>query len=275
MDVLRKAATNGSLLLRTRPVVLFAILAVAPVLVCFRFRVLLPWIRSWYSRSNDSLPCLARAALARPPRAMTTPFTDPRGVMNLRPLCEDVGGMLFDVDNLYLTMVELKRTFLNTPTLRGNVFGIHEPIAQNAHEASAEALEMIVARVHADYPGLVERRGELLVNIATGRFWRVGLDFACADCDHPLSIAAQLVQEDLAVMLPMDDEGYVLGGAASLRSCMLVKGVRNAWLMQLRPSASLTSGASKRSSARISHASTFQQPTIRGSRRRCSSSSRA
>ena len=134
MDVLRKAATNGSLLLRTRPpspVVLFAILAVAPVLVCFRFRVLLPWIRSWYSRSNDSLPCLARAALARPPRAMTTPFTDPRGVMNLRPLCEDVGGMLFDVDNLYLTMVELKRTFLNTPqgVATREILGIHPPLS--------------------------------------------------------------------------------------------------------------------------------------------------
>jgi hypothetical protein len=34
------------------------------------------------------------------------------------------------------------------------------------------------------------------------------------DMEHPLCIAAQLVQEDLAIMLPISNEDYILGAAA-------------------------------------------------------------
>jgi hypothetical protein len=50
----------------------------------------------------------ARLALLRPPRALY-PWVRPRGVMNLRSLPEDCGGMLFDVDANYLVQLELKQ----------------------------------------------------------------------------------------------------------------------------------------------------------------------
>jgi hypothetical protein len=50
----------------------------------------------------------ARLALLRPPRALY-PWVRPRGVMNLRSLPEDCGGLLFDVDANYLVQLELKQ----------------------------------------------------------------------------------------------------------------------------------------------------------------------
>ena len=74
---------------------------------------------------------------------------------------------------------------------------------------------MLVARLQADYPGLVEQQGDMLVNVATGRYWRLN---PAAASYHPLHVAALLVQEDLAVMMPELDtngqEHYVLAAAA-------------------------------------------------------------
>ena len=81
------------------------------------------------------------------------------------------------------------------------------------------------SRLERDYPGLVDRRGGVLTNVATGRCWRLPSpssddgdddDGGGGDLEHPLCIAAQLVQEDLALMLPPREAGggYVLGAAA-------------------------------------------------------------
>jgi hypothetical protein len=112
--------------------------------------------------------------------------------MNLRPLDdEDEGGLLLDVDGLYLATVELKRLFLSSPARRGQVFGVvatgspgttgtagddrssgfdrcgdrggesgidaydEASLPGRAWAASHEVLELVVGRLEADYPGLV------------------------------------------------------------------------------------------------------------------------
>ena len=177
-------------------------------------------VKIWPWDKHDSgrrLPVAAQTALRKPPRSMYTPYTHPKGVMNLRALHEDTGGMLFDIDNLYLSHLELKRTLLNLATSK--VFGVHAPLAAPSLRAATEALELIASRLQTDYPGLVEKRGSLLVNIATGRYWDMSEPHSAngelSQTHHPLRVAAELVQEDLVIMLPVaGDGGYVLAAAA-------------------------------------------------------------
>jgi len=170
-------------------------------------------------KKESEFPITADVAISRRPRIMDTPYAEPRGIMNLRSLRDDHNGMFLDVDDRYLEQIELKRVYFSTPTLRPSVFGIHPPLASHARIASVEALDFIVKRLEQDYPGLVDRsisddNDILLTNIVTGRYWRMSND-ETDDLEHPLCIAAQLVQEDLAIMLPTgSSEDYILGAAA-------------------------------------------------------------
>ena len=173
--------------------------------------------------SSWEFPIPAHLAISRRrPLVVGSSYADPRGVMNLRPLRDDHSGMWLDVDRNYLEQIELKSVYLRTPALRPSVFGIHPPLASIAHVASAEVLDLVASRLERDYPGLVDRRGDVLTNVATGRYWHLSSsssDDDDGDLVHPLCIAAQLVQEDLAIMLPSCEMGggrggYVLGAAA-------------------------------------------------------------
>lgn len=170
-------------------------------------------------KKESEFPIAADVAISRRPRIMDTPYAEPRGIMNLRSLRDDHNGMFLDVDDRYLEQIELKRVYFNTHTLRPSVFGIHPPLASLARIASVEALDLIVKRLEQDYPCLVDRsisddNDILLINIVTGRYWRMSTD-ETDDLEHPLCIAAQLVQEDLAIMLPTgSSEDYILGAAA-------------------------------------------------------------
>ena len=129
-----------------------------------------------------------------------------KGVMGLRPLQEDIGGKLLDIDYLYLTQLELKRTLLRHS--RSEVFGMAAGLESAAAEAAEEALQFLVDRLGVEYPGLVhvDPASDTLANTATGHIWRVKEN-------HALMLASLLVQEDLAIMLPQGDK-YVLGAAA-------------------------------------------------------------
>ena len=173
---------------------------------------------------------------------MDASYADPRGVMNLRPMRDDHSGMWLDVDLAYLDQMELKGTYLRGhTTLRSSVFGVHPPLARHARRASWEVLDLVVSRLELDYPGLVHRSDGVLTNVVTGRYWRLSSssdgdgprhdesddDVNDDEFEHPLCIAAQLVQEDIAIMLPLSDgtggageggdgdgDDYVLGAAA-------------------------------------------------------------
>ena len=181
------------------------------------------------SSSSWEFPIPARLAISRRrPLVVDSSYADPRGVMNLRPLRDDHSGMWLDVDRNYLEQIELKSVYLRTPALRSSVFGMHPPLASIVRVAFAEVLDLVTARLERDYPGLVDRRGDVLTNVATGRYWRLssssddGGDGARDDDDddleHPLCIAAQLVQEDLAIMLPSCEMGGGGGGGGGATS---------------------------------------------------------
>ena len=150
-----------------------------------------------------------RAALSSRPRTYL-PFVKElaKGVMGLRPLQEDTGGRLLDIDCHYLTQMELKRTLLRHA--RADVFGVAHGLESAAAEAAKEALRFLVDRLSVEYPGLVhlDPASGILANSATGQIWRVENEE-----NHPLIQACLLVQEDLAIMLPQGDN-YVLGAAA-------------------------------------------------------------
>ena len=183
------------------------------------------WKGSEAPRQTPILP--ARLALRRVPRSHY-PFVDARGVMGLRPLEQDSGGVLLDVDSHYLAHVELKRTLFRCA--RERVFAEADGAGLRGHArlASHEALEFVVQRLAHECPGLlqvVEQRegsgegsaghAKTLVNASTGHFWRV--DTHGQSAEHPLVIAAQNVQEDLVVLLPSPEEGggeYVVAAAA-------------------------------------------------------------
>ena len=79
------------------------------------------------------LPIPARVAISRRrPIVADSSYADPRGVMNLRPLRSDRGGMWLDVDRDYLGQVELKSAHLRSPSLRPGVFAVHPPLARDA-----------------------------------------------------------------------------------------------------------------------------------------------
>eukprot|EP00929_Paragymnodinium_shiwhaense_P112109 TRINITY_DN80367_c0_g1_i1.p1 TRINITY_DN80367_c0_g1~~TRINITY_DN80367_c0_g1_i1.p1 ORF type:complete len:392 (+),score=57.40 TRINITY_DN80367_c0_g1_i1:200-1375(+) len=173
-------------------------------------------------------------ALKRPPRAYY-PFASTRGVMGLRPLENDSGGVLFDVDAQYRAQVELKRTLFRLA--RGDVFA-EVPKTSAIHAqmraASQEALGFVVGRLQKECPGLLKvvarnssdasvsgGRATSLVNVGTGHFWDLEEDWQ-AKGEHPLVVAAANVQEDLALLLPSHTEGgdlndentYMLAAAA-------------------------------------------------------------
>jgi hypothetical protein len=180
-------------------------------------RICALFIRIRHYEKESEFPIAAGMAISRRPQIMDTPYAEPRGIMNLRSLRDDHNGMFLDVDDRYLEQIELKRVYFSTPTLRSSVFGIHPPLASLARIASVEALDLIVKRLEHDYPGLVDHSirddNDILTNIVTGRYWRMSND-ETENLEHPLCIAAQLVQEDLAIMLPISNEDYILGAAA-------------------------------------------------------------
>jgi len=117
----------------------------------------------------------------------------------------------------------------STPSLRAGVFGdtssTDTALAARSRQASLEALELIVNRLESiDCPGLVERVQGRLANVATGYHWpwpsnnnnsnaeaasperSTTTDEHVGDAEtheeHPLVVAALLVQEDLVIMLP-------------------------------------------------------------------------
>jgi hypothetical protein len=125
-----------------------------------------------------------------------------------------------------------------TPNLRASVFGdtssTDAALAARSRQASIEALELTVNRLqNVDCMGLVEQVQGRLVNVATGYHWPWPASQAAASStagvsesiagaappkmssvknvqdsrgdleeEHPLVMAALLVQEDLVIMLP-------------------------------------------------------------------------
>jgi hypothetical protein len=78
--------------------------------------------------------------------------------------------------------------------------------------AQQEVLELIVAHLLHYWPQHYQRQGEILHNCITGQSWTM-TDFA----EHPLDLAARLVQEDLCLMLPPEqqpDQQYILAAAS-------------------------------------------------------------
>ena len=187
-------------------------------------------------RAQRAYPLLeaqpAHIALRRAPRCYF-PFVQPLGVMGLRPLAEESGGVLLDVDALYQTQVELKRVLLSGAQ-RAEVFADAggEEMRARAFHASSEALAFVVDRLRTECPGLIEivpgdagacgtddspgakASASRLVNVGTGHWWPLWDVNSVAAGDrptfsheeHPLVVAALNVQEDLAVLLPAEPE---------------------------------------------------------------------
>ena len=98
---------------------------------------------------------------------------------------------------------------------RSEVFGIAAGLEVAAAEAAEEALQFLVDRLLTEYPGLVhvDPATGAMTNTATGQIWKVGARKDSKDENHALLLACLLVQEDLAIMLPQENN-YVLGAAA-------------------------------------------------------------
>lgn len=117
------------------------------------------------------------------------PFLPPRGVMNIRPAAEE--PLWIDVDTEYAHALELKKTLL--------MLSPEAVLGKSGHSledvAAREVLRAVLGELHACHPGLVHESEDRILNRVTGSSWTVSLT-------PPLVIAAQLVQEDLVVMLP-------------------------------------------------------------------------
>jgi hypothetical protein len=152
--------------------------------------------------------------------------------MGLRPLADDTDGMFLDVDCHYHVTLELKRTLLSHN--RSAVFGVHPPHAEEVLLAATEALNLIVTSLERAHPGLVAQyasagnrssggggdggdggsnmRGGCVVNTSTGHYWDVATAAALpSPTTHPLEVAALLIQEDLAILLPAKEDASSTG----------------------------------------------------------------
>lgn len=107
-----------------------------------------------------------------------------------------------EIDAAFAEQLRLKQTLLSQ---RYDDVFVHLPGSEAAQQ---EVLQLLIAHLLHYFPQHYQQQGHALHNRMTDQQWCIA-DFAA----HPLDLAGRLVQEDLCLMLPIENQ-YVLAAAS-------------------------------------------------------------